>query len=208
MSKLGNGFDQDPAQCYELLSYFGKKLESHSSDVVLLYTTGLYLNTQDIAYEKRLELNRKTVQHARELRNLIEKKREMIPNAIHFLPIDYVILNSNYQDLFASLKKRVGEDVVLQKTLREDVTKRGYSEAQENFILEEVVVSHIIRQHLVPFPRTLVKNDDWRLIVYPGVAIETDRYVTKQNILPGNSKNPFGSGIYNYKERTYANFKE
>ena len=207
MAKLASGFGQDPTQCYEMLSFFTGKLETFSNDVIFLYTTGLYLNTADIAYEKRVKLNQQAQQHARELRKLIEVKKDFIPSSIHYLPIDYVILNSDFANYFSLIKKRLLLDAGLREAIAHDSHGRDVTEGQENFILEESIVAHIIRQKLCPLPRTLVKTDAWRLISYPGAALETDKYLHTQNLLPKQSGNPFASGVYDFESRVFVNFE-
>jgi hypothetical protein len=55
MSRIAGG--QAPEDCYEMLSYFADKVESFSNDAILMYTNGLYFNTEDVAFEKRVKTN-------------------------------------------------------------------------------------------------------------------------------------------------------
>ena len=107
--------------------------------------------------------------HIYALRNLIEKRKDFIPNAIHYLPIDYIIFNSPYfKDFFDKLKFAEQTDDAFKKTLLQDI-KNGqkYTEANINFLMEEIVVNHIIREGFIDLPQTLVRNNTWRLIAYP-----------------------------------------
>ena len=87
--------------------------------------------------------------------------------------------------------------------------KRKYNEANENFILEEVAVTHIIRERLVEFPRTLVKNDIWRLIAYPGTYMESDKYQWKNKILAQTDTiNPYRASQYNFEKKKLFIFSD
>ena len=77
MSRLATG--QSPEFCYEVLGAFLEKLETFSSDVVLLYTNGLYFNSEEVSFENRKKTTQQALNHIQALRKLIEKKKEFIP---------------------------------------------------------------------------------------------------------------------------------
>jgi hypothetical protein len=154
-----------------------------------LYTNGLYFNADEVAFEKRLKSNSQIIKHSVQLRKMIEASKKFIPSAFHFIPIDYIILNSpKYLELFSFLKKKEAEDDEFKKHIKHDIYGREYTEANINFILEELVVGHLLREHLVELPRTLVKNDDWRLISYPGNFMHSEVYCYQKNYLEKNKK--------------------
>jgi hypothetical protein len=201
VSRLAAG--QSPEEVYEIFGYFAPKLEVFANDVVLLYTNGIYFNSEEISFERRKKLNQQILNHATALRSLIFKKKQYIPGAFHFLPVDYVILNSpQFGEYFGLLKKREADDKEFRFAIQQDMGEREYNEANTNFILEEVAIAHIIRQRLVEFPRTLVRNDIWRLLCYPGGPILSDAYQWQNNILPRpDTINPYNSGQYNYTSK-------
>jgi hypothetical protein len=205
MSRLAHGHGQDPEQIYETLEFFTEKLETLSNDVVFLYTYGLYFNTDAVAFEERKKLNQQILNHSRALRNLIGKKKKFIPAAFHYMSFDYVVLNSPYfGDFFDLLKKAEKEDATFREKIAKDMVGRDYNEANVNFILEEIAVAHILRQHLVDLPRTLVRRDIWRLIAYPGPCINGERYQWQHKILPQKDTiNPYAGGQYNLKEKIF-----
>jgi hypothetical protein len=175
MSRLATG--QSPQVCYEIVQHFTKKLATFSNDVILLYTNGLYMNSEEVSFTLRQKLNQQVLQHSIAFRKLLEKKKEFIPGAFHFLPIDYVILNAPvFEEQLLTLKKREREDEAFRHALQRDTMGRDYTDANINFLLEEIVVEHILRQRLVGLPRTLVRNDAWRLVVYPGGYIHGSLY--------------------------------
>lgn len=196
MSRLSTG--QTPEFYYEVLENFLEKLETFSNDVVLLYTNGLYFNSEEISFENRKKTTQQALNHIYAFRNLIEKKKQFIPGAIHYLPIDYIIFNSPYfKEFFSILKKLETEDIVFRDLLVTDSKDKQYTEANINFLIEEIVVAHILRQKLVELPRTLVKNDSWRLLAYPGRPLSSDIYQWKKNILPKKENgNPYSGSQY------------
>jgi len=201
---------QNPKECYKVLEYFFKKLETYSNDVILLYTNGLYFNSEEISFEKRKKTNEQMINHSLEIRRLIENKKQFMPRAFHFLPMDYVILNSpQFTQFFKILKKLELSDTKFKECILIDLNGRKYIEANINFILEELAIAHILRQQLVELPKTLVHSDMWRLIVYPGKYLESDLYQWKNKILPQNKcKNIFSGSQYDFHQKKIFSFDE
>ncbi len=209
MSRISAG--QTAEDCYEMLTYFEDKLESFDNDAILLYTNGLYFNTEDVAFEKRVKMNAQILNHSVHMRSLISRDRKFIPKAIHLMPIDYIILNSEeYVTMFATLKKIETEDSTLRSLIKEDIKEREYTEANINFILEEIVVAHLIREQFVDLPSTLARSDDWRIICYPGKALKSEIYIHQNKFLARNKdcKNEYRGTHYNYKEKVLEVFDE
>ena len=208
MSRLANG--QSPEYCYQVLEDFLKKLETFSNDVVLLYTNGLYFNSEEISFENRKKTTQQALNHIYAFRNLVEKKKQFIPGAIHYLPIDYVIFNSpHFKEFFDKLKLLEKEDDEFRNLLISDSRDREYTEANMNFLIEEIVIAHIIRQKLVDLPMTLVKSDAWRLIAYPGKPLASDIYQWQKNILPKKvSINPYSGSQYDLEAKHLVVFDE
>lgn len=208
MSRLATG--QSPEFCYEVLEIFLKKLETLSSDVVLLYTNGLYFNSEEISFENRKKTTQQALNHAYAMRSLVENKKQFIPGAIHYLPIDYIIIGSPFfKEFFDKLKQLELKDEMFRKLLVADSRDERYSEANVNFLIEEIVVAHILRQRLVELPRTLVKTDAWRLVAYPGKPLASDIYQWQKNILPKKDKtNPYAGAQYDLSEKQLSIFDE
>lgn len=209
MSRIAGG--QSPEDCYEMLGYFEEKLESFNNDAILMYTNGLYFNTEDIAFEKRVKTNNQIINHTASMRKLIDKNRKFIPKAIHFMPIDYIILNSaKYQEMFNLLKQKEKENIDFQNYIKADINGREYTEANINFILEEIVVGHIIREQFVDLPTTLAKADEWRIICYPGNVLKSEVYVYQQKYLEKNKNciNEYRGSMYNFKDKILEVFSD
>jgi hypothetical protein len=208
MSRLAKG--QTPEFCYEILDKFLKKIETFSNDAVFLYTNGLYFNSEEISFENRKKTNQQILNHVSALRKLIESKKEFIPNAVHYLPIDYVIINSpHFKTCFDLLKKLEAEDEEFKELLVQDSQGREQTEANSNFLIEEIAVAHILRQKLVELPRTLVRTDAWRLVAYPGAPLFSDMYQWKKKVLPQKeTSNPYAGAQYDLTEEKLIVFGE
>jgi hypothetical protein len=127
------------------------------------------------------------------------------------MPIDYIILNSpRYQEMINILRKREKEDPELRRLLKIDLNGRSYTEANINFFLEEIVVSHLITEQFVDLPVTLARPDEWRLMCYPGTTILSQVYVYQQNILEKNKNciNEYRGAMYNFKDKILEVFSD
>ena len=92
MAKISTS--QAPKEVYKILKHFSKKLITLSNDVIIMYTGGLYFNNPNLTYKDRKKMNQQIIEHATAFKKIVHKKKEYMPNAFHYLPIDYIILNS------------------------------------------------------------------------------------------------------------------
>ena len=210
ISRLQTG--QKPEKIMQFLSVLDKKLNLPTNDVVFLYTNGLYFNSDELAIDLRKKTNAIMLYHRSRLKKLIIKKRTYFPAAFHFLPFDYVILNSDsFQNFFDILKKTYTKDKKFKDLVIKSLGKRPKTEANINFLLEEIAVAHIIREKLVEFPRSLVKTDSYRLIAYPGKPYGVEAYVWQNNILPRKDNKSLGryyNSTYDPESKTLYKFEE
>ena len=205
MSRISNA--QSPEECYKALEFFESKISQLGLDVIFLYTNGLYYNNDDPALEVRKKTNGQMIAHSNAVRRLVLKKKKYLPQAMHFLPWDYIILNSpEFQDYYEKLKRLNKEDINFHKLLLETLKDRKESEANINFIIEEIAITHLIRQKSVEFPKTLVKKDNFRLIIYPGPPLKADIYQWQKKILPQKNGYDFYASQYDYSNKVIYNF--
>lgn len=214
MSRLGDGKGQTAKDCYDIIKYFEKKVSQVGIDSIFLYTNGLYYNNEEPALNVRKRTNMSMIEHKNKILQLVIKSKKYITQAMHFIPWDFIILNSQqYQEYYQKLINLKNKDEIFLKLLREGLAGRPETEANLNFLIEETVVSHLIRQKLIDFPKTLVKNDTFRLIVYPGTYLKADLYQWKKKILsqPQNSTNklnPYYASHYDFDKKVLYNFDE
>jgi hypothetical protein len=213
MSRLHG--DQSPKKCINYISTLDTKIHIPGNDIVFLYTNGLYFNTKESAYTVRSKTNQLMIEHRNALKKLILKKVQSdryIAGAFHFLPFDYIILNSDeYQRYFDILVQCAKDDKDLKTLLKNSLKNREYFAGNVNFMLEEIVVGHILREHLVELPKTLVKNDTFRLITYPGPIFKPEVYVWQDKLLPQKDKKKLGryyNSYYDPKKKVLYKFNE
>lgn len=216
MSRLFLG--QDPKTLYDFLCLFEKKMEEMTVDVVFIYTNGLYFNARGVSSTLRKKTNAQMLTHKSELSKLIKKGRKFSPKSIHFIPWDYLILQAdNYLSIHSILSKLMESDPYF-KTLINLETKNSLEDSLENqaFIIEETIVTYLIRNKLVILPTTLSDPDGWRLIVYNGRCLIPDVYLYQTNSLPQNKPHESdgwfaqltASAMYNMKRKILVDYNK
>lgn len=209
MSRLANG--QSPEECYEMIKYFESKVSEVGIDLVLLYTNGLYYNNTEPALEVRKRTNGQMLSHRNALYKMIVKEKKFITQAMHFLPWDYTILDApRFDEFFQILKKASEADSEFNDLLKQGLAGREANEANINFLIEEIVVTHLIREQMISLPRTLVKKDTFRLVVYPGPHFEADKYQVKKGLLPKNPdcNNLYRAAHYDFSKKVLIDFNK
>ena len=196
---------QQPRELFQFLEFFKGKVQYPSIDVVLLYTDALYNNDVSAALTLRQKNTHRIIRHRMELRRIIKKTNEYIPTAFHYLPWDFVTLNADpWDQCMSRLEKAYRSDPDLRGFVAADLNERGVSDANVRFVLEEIAVTHLIREKLVAFPRFLSADDSWHLVAYPSGVLLTDAYVHSAGLLPTNSNHPreaFRRHFYDARER-------
>jgi hypothetical protein len=214
MSRLGSGKGQDPEECYEVIQYFETKVSQVGIDFLFIYTNGLYYNNDESALSVRKKTNQAMVDHKNALLKLMVKNKRYVPQAAHFIPWDYIILNSpQFSEYYQKLIRLKENNEKFKIILEEGLSGRENTEANINFLIEEIVVTHLIRQKLIEFPKTLVKNDKFRLIIYPGTYLKADLYQWQEKILPqfetsSENSNPYYASQYDFAKKIINNFDE
>jgi hypothetical protein len=208
MSRLSPKKGQSPEEIIEIIKFFEKKINQVGIDFIILYTNGLYYNDDEPALAVRKKTNHEMIEHKNKVLKLINKGKKYIPQAAHFIPWDYIVLNCpQYQEYYQKLLELKKKDATFKKYLEEGLNGRAPTEANINFFIEEIVVTHLIRQRLIEFPKTLVKQDKFRLIVYPGSFLNADLYQWKKRVLPQTDKgNPYQGSQYDFSKKIIYNF--
>lgn len=184
MSRLHLG--QDPKTLYQFLCFFDKKIIEKTVDVVFIYTNGLYFNNSAPSSSIRKKSNFQMLTHKQELMRIIKKNNAFSPKTIHFLPWDYLILQSEaYLDIQSSIIKQANSDPFFKKLLQLEMKDNlDESLAHYEFIIEETVITYLIRNKLVQFPSTLSDANSWRLLFYQGRCLIPDVYLHQKQLLP------------------------
>ena len=123
--------------------------------------------------------------------------------------LSYTLLdNSRFDEYFQILKKAKENDENFALLLRSGLAGREENEANVNFLIEEIVVTHMIREQMISFPKTLVQKDTFRLIVYPGPNFEADRYQFEHDLLPKSKDctNPYRGAHYDFASKILIDY--
>lgn len=210
MSRISNA--QDAKNCYKAIQFLETKMSLPGVDGIFLYTNGLYYNNEESGIVIRKKTNQQMIDHRNSILKLVNKNKKYLPQAMHFIPWDYVLLNSaDFSDFLARLKRAFIKDSNFSYFLREDLKERKETEANIAFLIEEIVLNHIIRQKLVDFPKTLVRQDKFRLFVYPGAYMKADLYQWKNKLLPqkqikNSNSNPYYASQYDLDRKILYDF--
>ena len=160
---------QSPTAIYEFLTFFGDKIRQTGVDVVLIYTNGLYFNSDEVALDLRISTTNQMVRHRQELAAMIVQRREFTAQTFHYLPWDYLILRAErFPEFFNRLESAYARDAGFREVVAADLGERGTSAANVRFMLEELAVTHVLRQKFVELPHTISTPFGWRLIAYAG----------------------------------------
>ena len=190
MSRLFLG--QDPKMLYDFLCFFDKKIIEKTVDIVFVYTNGLYFNNTENSAELRQKTNAQMITHKRELSNLIKKGGRFSPRAVHYISWDSLLLQAdNYMDVYAKLLKLSESNTYFKQLL----TSEAKADLNYDFIIEETIITYLIRNKWVSLPHTLAKSDGWRLLCYPGSCLMPDVYLHQNTILPHNPKTQWSARV-------------
>lgn len=203
---------QRPIDIYNFLVRFGReKVKRICLDVVLIYTNGLYFNSDEISLKIRKKTCNKMMTHIKEFRRIIAREQELVDAAIHIVPWDFTIIHSmSFVKDLSKLEAIARIYEPLQEAIRKDLKSRPLNEATIRFVLEESIISHYIREQKIPFPKTLVDKDAWNLIMYPGPFSSTELFLYQRGLLLPKSTQPYATSVYNLKEQVlydYAKLK-
>lgn len=207
MSRLSSGKWQSAEECFEVIQFFEKKITKVGIDFIFLYTNWLYYNNEESALSVRKKTNTSMIAHKNKILKLVLKSKKYIPQAMHFIPWDYIILNSiEYDEFYSKLVHKKDTDPFFLSCLEKDLWIRDRSEANIKFLIEEIVVTHLIREKLIDFPKTLIKNDSFRLMCYPWNPLLSDIYQRNNDFLPKKSHNNYAWTQYNLSEKVLLDF--
>lgn len=207
MSRLSSGLS--PENIYEFLEFFVHKLTSNSIDVVMLYTNDLYHNTEESALSVRKRVLNQMLYHKASFESLILKGKRFIPGAFHYIPWDYVLLNAHdFNTEKGRLTVHLKNDPLFRAALQQDldIAKREATEANISFLIEELVVTHLLAEKEVPLLHRLATEDGWRLLCYPGNPPISLVYLYQKNLLGNRNdlRKPdllFARSFYNMESR-------
>lgn len=154
------------------------------------------------------------INHKTAFESLILGGKRFFPAAFHYLPWDYALLNTqNFNSEKARLIVHAKADPLFKAALQQDLdlAEREPTEANLVFLIEELVIAHLLTEKEVKLPHCLANEDGWRLLCYPSQPPAGLVYLWKKNLL-GNrndfkkSHQLFARSFYNTEERLLIDF--
>lgn len=209
MSRLFLG--QNAKKTYETILHLLSKVAELSIDVYCIYTNGLYFNSDQVSIDVRRRTTNQMLQHHRELKALILRDKKMQLQTVNFLVWDSLILNCLYfSEMQVELFKLYEEDSQFQSLVQMEV-KNSLSEVNINFVLEETIVTYLLREGRIQLPTIFSGFDAWRLLVYAGGALLPDVYLSraKPEVLSTNSSwfhKLCRKGMYNSELKNFVDY--
>ncbi len=201
--------EQSPEEIYKFLGFIEKKIPRISVDVVFLYTNGLYFNSEQDALSMRIRSTNQMLMHMQFLKSIIEERYEFVPQAFHYYPWDYVVLNSPcFSDYMHKLEKSFNNDNKFRNYVIYDMYGREPTDANVRFILEELAIVHMINERIAPLPSKIADPNGWRLLAYQGPVMLSLAYLYQNKLLPIKQINDrFSHCHYDAKEKVLVDYQ-
>ncbi len=209
MSRLFLG--QNAKKTYETIIHLLSKVTELSIDVYCIYTNGLYFNSDEVSIDIRRRTTNQMLQHHRELKALIQKDKKLPLKTVHFLVWDSLLLNCrSFAETQKSVFDRYQRDFQFRLVVQSEVKSQG-SEENVNFILEETIVTYLLREGHIQLPALFSEENAWRLLVYAGDALLPDVYLYKSNLKGLRSHFSWFNkrcreGMYNSESKNFVDY--
>jgi hypothetical protein len=210
MSRLFMG--QNAKKIYEAILHFWSKATELSIDFYCIYTNGLYFNSSQSGLDIRRRTTNQMLQHVRELRSLILEDKKIPLKAVNFLVWDSLILSeSSFLETQSSIYQLYDDDVNF-RALVDMASKYEFGERQVRFVLEETVVTYLLRESLIPLPVLFSNTQAWRLLVYMGGPLLSDIYLSQFSKFRAKKEVPTWfhkacrHGMYDAEKRIFVDY--
>ena len=190
MSKLAGGKDlrvrqQTPADCLEFMQGLERRFAGQAIHYTLLYTDGLYANSDQPAVDVAKKVTMQMVRHQEIMRKLLAGDGNQ--RVVEAVAWDQLVLEDQtgkWESDFEKLMNFYRRDEKFAGCVRADTlaAKRGEtpSDADIRFILNELLMFEKIRR-LDILPPSMKEQSETTLIVYPGAPLISDRYLIDNN---------------------------
>lgn len=176
---------QHPKKLSESDQELIKKLQASNTGVQVIYTDNLYLYSDERAAELKNKHQKIVEIHKQGWLNILKKDIFMIPKAFTFLTWNQLLLDCYDFSKYISEFHRIYEkDKQLQKYIREDIERTGreVNVNSINYLLEEILVDHLVIKGIIPMRNEYVHNKyKWLLNCYPGKPHSSLVYLHQQN---------------------------
>ena len=221
MARIGSESKLGARAIIEFLQDFKSKLQTYTTDVMILYTSELYLMISDDPSRDQDLFDEQISEHKRTLEKLVsanmrDESRRFIPNAFSFNTWSQIKSTSpNYRNIITQLRSWLKSDNQFKELLEYDLESSGRDVNQKNmdFILEEIAVTYLIQSYDVTLNLGITERNrnthTFRLICYPGELYLSFTYAMKKlpNKITGKTEEiRFSRSYYNWEDKLLVNF--
>lgn len=203
---------QAPNAYEEHLKFFTKKVQTPQIGVHFFYTEGLYMNTEENAFETKNAFIQKMVNHRNGVKKFLKKNliEFQIQNAYTFESWFQMCLgSSDFVSIVAQALRLAEEDAMFKKLLEEDAQYIGreLTARQLQFFIEEFVFSYLLVYGQIEISNPYIQNkEEWLLLCYPGKPFRSQIYFVQKNICKFIKKEKSYIGHYDLSEKKYYDF--
>lgn len=209
MSKLQNS--QGPQATYDVVLSFLTANPERALKIVILYTDGLYCNN---GKESAFSVHRRTVAqmlgHQNAFRRIEATKGHALVESgvLECVSWNHLLLGvaRTFQKCVEILERRIATDPIFSALVHAEVQE--HDRATLAFLLEELVMVHLIREQDPGLPWMPPESRGPQLIAYHGTYSNADVYQWQHQILPRNKKcsNPFRASQVDLKRGLIFDF--
>ena len=201
---------QSPKELFDQQSpLFNKIILPHVGDLIV-YSDGLYMNSNESAIKLKHKFQRQIEEHKRGYKKLVEKNIYLIRSAYSFVTWSQLILECpNFQEHFKKIKEIYERDRTLQKYVKLDIQYacKKFNENNVNYILEEILLDYLVSKGKVRLQNDYVQDKEkWILQCYPGKPHRALVYLHKNNLLKIKSDNPYQNSLYDLQKGVLYEF--
>jgi len=208
MPLIGNR--QNPKECIKSTNHIIPKIKESGVGAVILYTDGLYLNSDEKAMILKTKFQKIIEDHKRGYLKLIKKNVSLIPKAFSFVTWSQLLLDSpNFVDFLQKIKEIYKKDKKFQKYVKEDIISIGKKVNDNNisYILEEILLDYLITKGKVRLQNDFVQDHQkWILNCYHGKPHRSQVYLHQENLLKLKSTNQYENSLYDLKNKKIYSF--
>jgi hypothetical protein len=204
MGRISNA--QRAETYFGYLEHFLSKIKKTDGiGVVIVYSDYLYMHTDSgTPQESRAKYTELMIAHKNSFLRMLKKRTDLIPKAYTFLTWGQLLLNSkNFTRYSSEFKALHQKDALLQRCVVADSAGKEVTEGQQNFILEESLLFHLITKGVFSLPNDYIQHrEKWILNCYPGKPLATEAYLYQKNPFNlDNPKNKYQNSFYDLEEK-------
>lgn len=201
---------QSATKCFDATKLLISKIKKSNVGAVIAYSDGLYMNSDESAFELKKKFQLLMEEHKQKYLDLINKDINVISKAFSFVTWSQLILSCpNFNKYLKQFQKIYKENKELQKYVNLDITSNDKKICNESiaYILEETLLDHLVAMGKVRLQNDFVDDHEkWILNCYHGKPHRTHVFIYQQNFFKLNSTNIYAGNWYDITNKKLYDF--